>query len=447
MSNPFDTLNYCVGLICQVLWGWPLILFFLFVGLLSTLMLNFVQFKYFLKSWQLIIAPQEQEKSAEAEMSPLQAFLNALSTSIGNGSLAGIATAVFSGGPGAVFWIFMLGFFSLPIRFCEVYLSNAFKEDKEESALSVGPMVYLKKVPGGFILPTIYAFFALLLSFAGGNAAQSNSMRLSIQSVAKVPTLAVGIAIFLFMAYIFMGGAQRVIKISEKIVPLKVGLFFFSAIVLIAYHWSSLGNAIHIIVTHAFSLNAIKGAIIGKTIQEAMRFGMARAINATEAGLGVAGIFFGSTGSKTPVNDGIMSMATVFISNYLVSFVVGLILVASGVWDSGLTSTALTVAAYETAFGSLGSWMVALLTLIFGAGVLVAYGFVGRECWIYLTKGRYVTLYNVLYTFVALLGAVADVQLVWSSVDIANAGLLFINLYAIVLLLPTIRKGLKAYQL
>lgn len=446
MSNPYETLNYCINFMCKVLWGWPLIFFFLFVGLLATLMLNFVQFRYFITSWKLILAPSEK-RSSDAEMSPMQAFLNALSTSIGNGSLAGIATAIFSGGPGAVFWVFFLGFFSIPIRFCEVYLSNAFKDDsKDGKALSVGPMVYLKKVPGGFILPTLYAFFALLLSFTGGNAAQSNSMRLSLQSVANIPTGLIAGAIFLFMAYIFMGGAQRVIKISEKIVPIKVGLFFFSAIVLLAYHWSALPHAISVIMSHAFTFQAIKGAIIGKTIQQAMRFGMARAINATEAGLGVAGIFFGSTGSKSPVNDGIMSMATVFISNYLVAFVIGLIIVVSGVWDTGLTSTALTVAAYETAFGALGSWMVALLALIFGAGVLVAYGFVGRECWIYLTNGRYVTFYNVLYAFVALLGAIADVQIVWGSVDIANAGLLFINLYAIVVLLPFIRKGLKAYE-
>jgi AGCS family alanine or glycine:cation symporter len=269
---------------------------------------------------------------------------------------------------------------------------------------------------------------------------------LSLQKVADIPTWIIAGGIFLFVSYIFLGGAQRVIKMSERIVPLKVGLFFFSALILLGFHFTALYGALKLIVGHALSIHALKGALIGRSIQEAIRFGVARAINATEAGTGVAGIFFGSTGSTNAAADGIMSMATVFISNYLVSFVVGLLIVASGVWDTGYTSTKLTVAAYQTVFGMFGAWMVALLTVTFGIGVLVAYGFVGRECWLYLTGGRFSRTYSVCYTFIALWGAIADVKIVWNSVDIANAGLLFINLYAILMLLPLIRKGLKAYN-
>lgn len=441
-----DILSYCVSRACEIAWGWPLIFFFLFVGLMATLASNFVQFRYLIKSFKLIINPKEQQQESDAQMSPMQAFLNALSTSMGNGAVAGVATAIFDGGPGAAFWVFMIGFFTLPIRYCEVFLSNIFESNKNES-FSVGPMRYLKKVPGGLFLPAFYAFFCLLLSLSSGNAAQSNSVRLSIQMVAEwVPTWLIAGIVFLFMAYVFSGGAKRVIKISQSIVPFKVGLFFLSVIVIFVFHWSSIIPTIKLILSHAFTFKAVKGAIVGKTMQEAIRFGMSRTINATESGLGVAGIFFGSTGSKEPVEDGIMSMATVFISNFLVAFVVAFIIVLSGAWNSGLTSTPLTIAAYSTVFGSFGSYIVATLSVIFGMGVLIAYGFVGRECWIYLTNGKYILTYNALYSFISLGGAIANVDIIWNTVDLVNAGLLIINLYGILMLLPIVNKGIKSYR-
>lgn len=442
----YDSLNYCVSRACQLAWGWPLIGFFLLVGIAATVASGFAQFRYLFKSFKLVLAPQDMDQK-NAQMSSLQAFLNALSTSMGNGAIAGIATAVFDGGPGAVFWVLFTGLFTMPIRYCEVFLSNIFEQRKED-AVGVGPMRYLNHVPGGWFLPTFYAFFCLLLSFTSGNAAQSNSIRLSIQMVAQwVPTYLISAIVFLFMVYVFAGGAQRVIKISERIVPIKVVVFFVSAIAIFFYHWSDIVYAAKLILDNAFTFKAIKGAIVGKTMQEAIRFGMSRTINATESGLGVAGIFFGSTGSKEPVEEGIMSMSTVFISNFLVAGVVGFLIVLSGAWSSGLTSTPLTIAAYSTVFGYLGSYIVAFLSIIFGIGVLVAYGFVGRECWLYLTGGRYIKTYNVMYTFIALWGTIAEVDIIWNSVDLVNAGLLVVNLYGILVLLPVIRKGMKSYKL
>ncbi len=444
MDKLLACLSSGVKVLNDLIWGWPLIIFFMLVGALATIMLRFVQIRYFVKAWQLVLRPHvhAQEK---ADMTPFQAFINALSTSIGNGSLAGMATAVHEGGPGAGFWILVLGFFALPIRFCEVYLSNAF-QNESNSPITGGPMTYLKNVPGGSFLPSFYAFFCLMLAFISGNSIQANSVSNGLHHIIPLPILVIALAIFAFVLYVVLGGAQRIVKISEVIVPFKVGLFFVSALAVLLYNWSFLLEALRIIFISAFTPQAIKGALLGTTLQSAIRFGMSRSLNATEMGLGTAAIFFGSTGSRHPVENGIMSMVSAFISNYLVCFVLCLIIVVSGVWNHDATSIALTTQAFSSTFGSIAGWLVTTLSIIFGIGVLVAYAYIGRECWAYLTNGRYIQTFNALYCFFAFGASLAKVQLVWDAVDIVNGGLLAINLYAILVLMPKIAKGVSLYM-
>lgn len=429
----------------DVLWSWPLIIFFLVVGFIATIALKFVQFRYFFKAWGLVLAPHDHAKNPQGDMTPFQAFINALSTSIGNGSLAGMATAVHEGGPGAAFWIFVLGIFALPIRFSEVYLSNAF-EGAGSTISTGGPMMYLKKVPGSFILPALYAFFCLMLAFISGNAVQSNSVSNGLQQILPLDKYIIAGLITAFVLYVVLGGAARVVKISEAVVPMKVGLFFISAVIVLIYHAPSLLNALKIIVTSAFTPQAVRGAIVGTTMQSAIRFGMSRSLNASEIGLGTAAVFFGSTGSKNPVENGIMSMVSAFISNYLVCFILTLLIVLTGVWNHDATSIALTTQAFGTVFGTFAGWLVTALSIIFGIGVLVAYVYIGRECWSYLTGGRFLGLYSLIYCVLAFIGSIVKVQLVWDAVDIVNAGLVAINLYAILYLMPKISKGVTAYM-
>lgn len=241
------------------------------------------------------------------------------------------------------------------------------------------------------------------------------------------------------------GGAQRIMRVAETIIPVKVGLFFGASILLLLYHYNEIIPALHTIMVGAFTPYALKGAMTGFTVQAAIRYGFARGLNAVEAGLGNAGILFGATGSKSPVQSGIMSMITAFISTHLVCFLLTLLLVVSGVWDSGLTSTALTTAAYETLFGQFARWIVTFLSLSFGLGVLVAYAYIGRECWLFLTQGRWSNLYTWIYCSMALFGAIGSVAVVWRMLDCIVAGLIIVNLYGLVLLIPRMRSGVQAY--
>jgi alanine or glycine:cation symporter, AGCS family len=181
-------------------------------------------------------------------------------------------------------------------------------------------------------------------------------------------------------------------------------------------------------------------------VQQAIRFGMVRTINSTEVGLGTAGIFYGSTKTNAPVESSIMSMTTSFVATYGVGLMIMLLLVASGVWNSGATSSLLTMQAYATVFGIFGDIIVAFLAITFGAGVLVGYAYIGRECWAYVTGGRWMWLYTILYAVMAFFGSLAKVDLIWNATGILNAGLLIINLFAVVYLSSYVKKGLVAWE-
>lgn len=440
-------LELYISSIGKILWGWPLIGAFVGVGLFATLMLNFVQFRYLLTSFKLVLFPDKDETSKDSgTMTPFQAFLNALGTSTGNGSIAGMSTAVYAGGPGAAFWVLISGIFALVLRFAEVYLGTFLIGKKTFRGAKGGPMVYLSLVPGGKFLPFVFMFFMLLYGLSSGNAMQANSIGLGIQSTWGIQPLVTAICLVLFLGYVILGGAERVLKISDKLVPFKVGVFFLASFIVLAYHYAALIPALKLIFESAFSLKALGGAAAGITIQAAISNGLSRSLNAHEAGLGVAPVFFGESGTKEPMKTSILSMVSAFISTYLVCFVVALSVIASGVWNNGLSSTALTVSAFNTVFGSYGGWVVTFCAASFGLGVLVAFSLVAKESWSFLTGGRGLWLFSIIYCLVTFGGTLAKVDLIWSVNDVVNGLMLIINLYAIVWLMPTIRKAVLEYN-
>jgi len=372
-------------------------------------------------------------------MSPFQAFMNVLSTNIGNGSVAGIATAIYAGGPGAAFWIFVFGLLSMALRFAEVFLANHYSPIHDKDGTIGGPMIYLQQVPGGRVLSSLFAFFLLSLGLTSGSAMQANSIRYGFVRILDIPPLATAIVLLLFITYVMTGGAKRIVEVSDMIVPVKVGAFFISSFIVLGYHYQAFFPALKLIFIGAFDPKAIVGGAVGYSIQAAMRYGIVRSVNATEAGLGTAGVLFGGTGSKKPIENGLMSMISAFISANLVCFMIALMIIMSGVWNNGQNGLDLTISAYETVFGVFGGWVVTLLSVSFGMGVLVAYGYIARSCWLFLTSGRWGRVFDVAFCAMTFLGAIANLEVVWNAVDIVNGGLLMVNLFGIAWLLPEIR--------
>ncbi len=423
--------------------GWPLILYVISIGVICSIVLKGIQLRYFAYAWKLILFPPKQTAGVKADMTPLQAFINTLSTNLGNGSLAGVATALYAGGPGAAIWMLIIGFILMPVRFAEVYLSVLFSAEKKSSSTIGGPMLYLQSVVGGALLAPIYALLCLLFMIVGSGI-QSNSIRISMQNWQINPWITATV-LLLFILYVTFGGAARIVKISDRIVPIKVVVFFVSTTIILLYHASSLLPALKLMTSAAFSPLAAMGGMLGFSVQQAMRFGISRSILATESGLGTAAILFSATGSKEPEKDGIIAMLSTFIST-LVCFILALCIVASGVWNNGMTSTALTIASYSTVFGWLAGWIVSFMSIAFGVGVLVAYAYITKETWISISRGKFIQPFTIIYCLCVFAGALINVDLVFTIADYTNAGMLLINLFGIFYLLPKISQGLTRFE-
>ncbi len=420
--------------------GWPLMIFVIGASLIYTVALRGIQFRHFFTAWKATLFPSKKTENA-GEMSPFQAFINTINSNLGNGSIAGMGIAIYAGGPGAALWVVIFGFILMAIRFAEVYISALYgMKEKTEGALG-GPMLYLKDVIGGSVLPYIYALFCIFFGLLGGNAMQANSIQVSLYTTWGISPFVSGAVLFLFVLYILFGGAHRIVAISLSIVPIKVTVFVLSACAVLFYHYQAIPAALYTIVANGFCMSAVAGGAIGFSLQQIIRAGMTQSIFATESGLGSAAILFGSTGSNDPIQSGLMGMISTFISTF-VGFIVALCIVVSGVWGSGLTSTALTIAAFNTVFGHFGGWIVSFLSISFGFGVLVSYAYIARLVWFFLTGNRYPLGFTVVYSLCTLGGAISSVGLVYSLIDIAVAGTLFINLFGLLYLLPKVRKDL-----
>lgn len=423
--------------------GWPLIILIATVGVVCTIALDFVQIRYFITAWSYMMSPSKT--TGKQDMSPLQAFMSTLNANLGNGSIAGMATALYAGGPGAAFWVVVTGIVLASVRFSEVYLSTYFGAYAKERQTLGGPMLYLRSIIGGRALSWLYGASCFVFSLMVGNAIQVNTVRLSLERTWNIPMIPTAIALTLFVLYVVLGGAQRVARLSQALVPLKISVFFISCIGVLVYHYQAIIPALTLILKHAFTPLAVAGGTLGFGVQQAIRFGMSRSIMANESGLGTAAILYGSTGSAEPIRDAIISMVSTFIS-IIVCFMLMLSIVASGVWDSGLNSSALTIAAYQTVFGQYGAWIVTFLSVSFGIGVVVAFVYITRECWLFLSNGRYPYVASILYCATAFVGTLLPVHTIWLIAESLNATMLVINLFGIICLLPLTRRGLKAYM-
>ncbi len=430
LSSFWQAIDYIIG--------WPLILFVISASIICTVAFNFVQIRYFFKSWKMLFAPSDVDAS-KGDVSPFSAFVNTLNANLGNGSIAGGAVAVATGGPGAALWVLVIGLLLMAVRFAEVYASALYGARAPKGTVLGGPMLYLRDVFGGRILAPLYAIICFMYSILAANMIQSNSMSCSLSATWGVNAYVFAVLVTLFIGYVVLGGAKRIVAASDSIVPVKVVVFVIAATSLIAYHAGSLGDTFRLMYVSSFTPEAFVGGVLGFSIMQAIQAGMNLVVTATESGLGTAAVLFGFTGSKNPMASGVISMISTLVSS-ICCFTVALCTILSGVWNNGLTSTALTISAFQTVFGTAGGWIVTFLSVSFGMGVLVAFAYIARATWFYLTNGRYEMVFAFLYAAAAFMGAIIDVRFVWKLVAIGNGVMLFINIFGILCLVPTIRR-------
>ena len=435
-----NIIENAINFLADKFWSLPAIIFVILTSVIFTFVFNFIQIKKFFPGWKMVFSKDEPEESSSEEknkISTFQAFINALSSSLGNGGVGGMAAVLVEGGPGAAFWVFVLGFFSMILRFVEVYAGLVIKsKDKNLN----GPLAYISYLPFGNFWVYFYAFAMLIYVFCAGIAMQCNTMGLALAKMTNFLPNTIAIIFSIFVLYILLGGSARIMKMAEIIIPIKVGAFFVGIILLLYYNFEKIPETINFILECAFKKESF---IIGTTVfttQKAISSSFSKALNATEAGVGTASIFFGSTETKKPIKSAITSMITAFISTDLVCAMLLFCLVLTGVLKTGLQSSQLVIAAFESVFGNLAASVITFLSFSFGLGVMVAYSFLGSKMWDFIFGKKSSFIYIGILVLMAYFGTVSKVSLIWKSMDVIAGTLIMINLFALLYNLPKLKE-------
>ena len=393
-------------------------------GLFLSLRTGFVQVRRFSESWRVAF---DRRGRGEGALTPFQAFMTALAASIGTGNIAGVATAIVSGGPGALFWIWVYGFVAMSIKFAEAVLGITYREARGGTVLS-GPMYYLRDGLRSPLLAWLFALVAAVAALTTTPFTQPNSMALVLDTVVGVPRLVSGIAIAVLTWLVIIGGIKSIGRAAERLSPLKVGLYLAGGLIVILMNAARIPEMLAVVVREAFTLQSA----LGFGVFTAMRYGIARGIYANEAGYGTAAVAYGTAQSDRPAQQGLNAVMEVFIVSFVTSSISALTILLTGVWQTGLTSTAAVAAGFNTSMPVVGGYIVAFCTFLFGYTTLIGWAYYGEQFFEYIL-GRKVTLpYRWIYCLLIPFGAVSRVEVVWAWGDLMNVLQVFPNLIGVI---------------
>ena len=387
------------------------------------------------------------KQKGEGDISPFNALMTSLAATIGTGNIAGVATAIFLGGPGALFWMWMTALVGMATKYAEAVLAVHFRETDENGNKIGGPMYYIKNgLSSRFAwLGTTFAIFGALAGFGIGNTIQANSVADVLSSNLGISPLLTGIVMAVLVALVLLGGIKRIAEVAGKLVPFMAISYVLAGIVILAMHSSQIPAALNLIFTHAFTPVAATGGFAGAAVWAAIRFGVARGIFSNEAGLGSAPIAHAAAKTDSPVRQGTIAMMGTFIDTIIVCSITGLVIIVSGAWTSGETGAALSSLAFESVLPGLGGSIVAIGLCVFAFTTILGWSIYGEKCVEYLFGVRSIVPFRILWIVAVPLGATANLSFIWLVADTLNALMALPNLIALLLLSPVVFKLTRAY--
>lgn len=426
----------------------PLVGVLLAGSLFFTIRLRFVQITRFGDAVRETI--KSRQSGASGPLSPLQAFMTSLAATIGVGNIAGVATAIVSGGPGAMFWIWFYGFLAMPMKFSEAALGMHYRVAHGDEVLA-GPMYYLRDGLKSRSLAWIYALVAGMsvlfttpftqpnsVANAVGSQLQERNLSLGTWNIGALHLngdhLTIGIILGILTWLVTVRGVKALGRAAERLAPLKVGLYLIGGLVVFVTHIGNLPHVLKLIFTEAFNFQAALGGTLGYSIITAVRYGVARAVYANEAGYGTAAVAYGTAKSQHPEQQGLAAMMEVFIISFITSSISGLAILLTGVWNGGATGAAVVAQAFNQPMPYFGGWMVAVSMFLFGYTVLIGWGYYGEQFFEYLFGPKIIVPYRWFYCFLIPLGALFKVDMVWNWGDIVNGLQVFPNIIGLVAL-------------
>ena len=437
-----EALTNAVSAINGVVWGPLMLVLILGTGLFLQAGLKVLPIRKLGFGFSLLWKGRQAPKGGKGEISPFNALMTSLAATIGTGNIAGVATAIFLGGPGALFWMWCTALVGMATKYAEAVCAVKYREVDEVGNHVGGPMYYIKNGLGKkwlWLAPT-FAVFGAIAGFGIGNTVQANSVADVLQSSYGIPTWVTGVALLLLVGAVILGGIKRIAQVAGKLVPFMAIAYLLAGLVVLLINAAEIPAAFGLIFTHAFTPVAATGGFAGAAVWAAIRFGVARGVFSNEAGLGSAPIAHAAAQTKGPINQGLVAMLGTFIDTLIVCSITGLAIITSGAWTSGETGASLTSAAFETTIPGFGAHLVTIALAIFAFTTMLGWSFYGEKCVEYLLGVKSIMPFRVLWCLAVPLGATADLGFIWLLADTLNALMAIPNLFALILLSPVVFK-------
>ena len=426
------------------IWGPIMLALLLGVGIYLTLGLKLMPWRKIGYGFKLLFSGKADKD--RGDISPFQALMTALSATIGTGNIAGVATAIYLGGPGAIFWMWVTALFGMATKYGEAVLAVKYREVDARGKHVGGPMYYIKNGLGdnwkwlGFL----FALFGTIAAFGIGNMVQSNSVADALNSNFNIDPMVTGIVLAILVGLVIIGGVTRIGEVAGKLVPVMAVAYIAGSLIVIFANFGEVGNAFSLIFSSAFSGTAATGGFAGAAVWAAMRFGVARGVFSNEAGLGSAPIAHAAAQTNDPVRQGMIGMLGTFIDTILICTMTALVILLTGAWTSGETGASLSTLAYGQGISG-GNYIVTIGLVIFAFTTLLGWSYYGERCAEYLFGTSIIIPYRIVWVVAVMTGALIKLNFVWLLADVMNGFMAIPNLIALAVLSPVIFKVTKDY--
>ena len=424
----------------DLIWGPVMLVFLLGVGVYLTLGLKAMPWRKTVPAF--VILWRGRESKQRGDITPFQALMTALSATIGTGNIAGVATAIFLGGPGAVFWMWLTALFGMATKYAEAVLAVRYRETDARGKQVGGPMYYIKNGLGKNWrwLGWLFALFGMLASFGIGNMVQANSVADAVNEMFEIPDWVTGSVIMAITAIVILGGINRIAEVAEKLVPIMAVAYISGALIVIFANLEQVPTALLLIIDSAFTGTAATGGFAGAAVWAAVRYGVARGIFSNEAGLGSAPIAHAAAKTDNPIQQGLIAMLGTFIDTLVVCTMTALVIVMTGVWNSGENGAALSALAFNTGLPGWGGYIVTCGLVVFAFTTILGWSYYGERCAEFIFGTKVILPFRLLWLMAIPLGAMGKLTIIWLFADVMNGLMAIPNLIALVLLSPVLFK-------
>ncbi len=427
-------------------WGVPLLVLLVGTGLYLTVLLRGIQFTKLGHALYLAFVVRKEPGDQPGDITHFQALMTALAATVGTGNIAGVATAIAAGGPGAMFWMWVTGLVGMATKYAEAVLAVRYRQVAEDGTMRGGPMYYLRDGLGQPWLATLFAAFASVAAFGIGNMVQSNSVAHAMNETFGVPHWLTGVTLAIATAGVILGGIKSIGRAASALVPLMIVLYIAGASYILIVTADQIPASFALIFQHAFTPTAASGGFAGAAVMLTIRMGVARGVFSNESGLGSAPIAAAAAQTRHPVAQAMVSMTQTFIDTLVVCTFTGLVILNSGLWDQGANGAELTTIAFRHGFGGeAGAILVAVGLISFAFTTLLGWSYYGEKSLQYLAGDRITTPYRVAFCLFVAVGAVIKLEVVWTFSDIMNGLMAFPNLIGLLGLAGVVAAETKQY--